>query len=122
MATEQEYLALQKRTEELNQRRAVLVSKEADRKAERNQLETELKAEGIDTDRPAEEIIRLIEEIDAEYLRQKQLVDDFEQKLSQSKPGSTNTPAPAPTPTRAPEPQPNPGSLSIDDDGGLDLL
>ena len=95
MTTEADYKALISRLEELRQKRAVLISREEDKAAERKILEVQLTELGVDITKPSEELERLEIEIQADYRRQEELVTQF-QKALEDKPA----PTPANTPPR----------------------
>jgi len=81
MASKEEYLALSDRVNALKEKRAILVSNEAQKADERAELLEELKNAGIDTANPREEIERLEGEIQAEYDLAEAQVDQFEVDL-----------------------------------------
>jgi len=81
MASKEEYLALSDRVNSLKEKRAILVSNEAQKADERAELLEELKNAGVDPEHPALEIQRLELEIKSEYEEAKALVDQFEVEL-----------------------------------------
>lgn len=87
------YQELIKRTDQLNQRRAILQGREEERAKERELIRVQLLELGVDPDRPKEEEARLFKELQEDYLTAKGLIDQFEQELEE--------------PSKAPIPPPN---------------
>ncbi len=98
--TAADYQALVKRLEILRQQRAVLLSKEEDKAAERRVLEEALIKLGVDLTKPEEELQRLQNEVEADFRRQEELVNQFQTAL-EDKPAA---PAPSTPPTPSLEP------------------
>lgn len=80
----QRFTELADRLARLKERRAVLVSKEEEKRKERVKLEAELQAMGVDPTKLDEEEARLTKELDDLYQKSKVEVDEFEKKLQES--------------------------------------
>lgn len=84
MSLEREFVELGERLTKLGQRHAVLVAREEQKSAEREVLEKELKAAGVDVTRLDEEAARLEAEMRKALMEAKAKVDAFEVELSGS--------------------------------------
>lgn len=113
-----EYIALQGRMSSLKEKRAVLVSKEADKERQRNALVEELTLLGVDVNNPLGEIARLEGEAAAELQQAKEQVDQFERELNEAQSGPQPEPqaqAAIPTPQEPQTPEPEKSGLSASD-------
>ena len=85
MASKEEYLQLTERVSQLKEKRAILVSDEEKKAQEKKELIEELKSANIDPKVPRLEIERLEKEIQDEYDKTKNLVDQFEAELNSAR-------------------------------------
>lgn len=96
---EQRLLDLNQRLQKGREHLAVLQAREQEKKIERDQLLVELKAAGINTDHPEEELERLDREIEAAYQEMDNQITNFETKLGLREgppmPGIRNRPGPS---------------------------
>lgn len=88
MATERDYKELVERLVQLEQRQAILISKEEDKRVERERLAQELAAAGVNLEDLDGEITRLTGEIQAHYDGMRDRIDRFEEALNAAIAGS----------------------------------
>lgn len=84
MTIQEEYTQLGDKLSKLGQQRAVLLSKEADKADERQKLEAELKAAGVDTSKLDEEAKRLEAEINEAMRKARTEINTFETRLAEA--------------------------------------
>ena len=88
----EEYASLSKRRNDIATKIAVMESQENEKKAKREALEEELRAAGIDTDSPQEEIERLQREIEDDRKRIDEELTTIENQLAGNQTGATPEP------------------------------
>lgn len=87
ISVEKQYEELVNRLSSLRERRAVLVSKEAEKEVRRTELEGYLREAGIDLSNPVAELTRLNDELTENYQVADQAVTEFETALEKIESG-----------------------------------
>lgn len=80
---EDQYRALNARLAKMREKLAALTALEEQKAIERKELETQLKAEGVNVDKLDEEILRLEKEIKEALDSGKKTIDEFEKQLNE---------------------------------------
>lgn len=84
MKTEQDYLELINRRDQLVSKHARLQEREHMKATRREEICTKLKEAGIDPSKPVEELQRLERENQEAYDKAKKAIDDFEKELEKA--------------------------------------